>query len=352
MSTADPPADDVPTSFAAELRRRGFAGDIAFGPGVQAVYGTDNSIYQLEPLGVLVPRSAADLEVIAAVNDQRTEPFQLVARGGGTGTNGQSLTNGIVIDTRRAMNKIISIDVAAREAVVQPGVVLGQLNAELKPHGLFFAPHVSTASRATIGGMVSTDAAGKGSLVHGRTNDHVISVDTVLADGTPWTFYALTAAEFDELSARADRVGELHRSIGAALADLPADAFPDVPRGFTGYNLADAAERSGPTGPTRDLAKLICGSEGTLALVSGIRIRLTPLTSDPHLAVVACPRFEDAVREANRLKTTAPIAIECLDERTISLATASPAWPALQRLLDIDVGSLLLMEYDGPSVCV
>ena len=118
------------------------------------------------------------------MNHELDIPFDLVARGGGTGTNGQSLTNGLVVDTRRVMNRIISIDAAAQVAVVQPGVVLGQLNAALKPHGLFFAPHVATGSRATIGGMVSTDAAGKGSLVYGRTNKHVLGLEAVLADGT------------------------------------------------------------------------------------------------------------------------------------------------------------------------
>lgn len=333
-------------SLVNQLRRHGFAGEVATGAGARTVYGTDNSIYQLAPVGALVPHSSTDLQIIADVNHQLDEPFELVARGGGTGTNGQSLTNGIVVDTRRGLNRILSVDVEAREAVVEPGVVLGQLNAELRQHGLFFAPHVSTATRATIGGMVSTDAAGKGSLVYGRTNDHVISIDAVLADGTPWTFGVVSAADFDVLVQRTDNIGDLHRHIQRAVTDLPADAFPNVPRGFTGYNLGDVVDaRHG----SYDLSKLLCGSEGTLALISRLRLRLTPLASDPHLAVVAYPRFEDAVRDANRLKVTQPIAIECLDERTISLASGSPAWPALQRLLDIDGGSLLLMEYEGST---
>jgi FAD/FMN-containing dehydrogenase/Fe-S oxidoreductase len=327
------------------LRPAGFRGSVEHDAAARIVYGTDNSVYQLQPVGIVVPTSIDDLAAIARVNHELDTPFDLVARGGGTGTNGQSLTNGLVVDTRRAMNRIISIDVAAQVAVVQPGVVLGQLNAALKPHGLFFAPHVSTGSRATIGGMVSTDAAGKGSLVYGRTNKHVLGLEAVLADGTPWSVGKITNAALDRMVQRTDRLGDLHRLVREATLGLNPDAFPDVPRGFSGYNLADAT-----AGPGIDFTKILTGSEGTLALLGEITVHLEPLPRQPHLAVIAYPRFEDAVRDSNRLKVTAPIAIECLDERTISLATASPAFPRLAALLGASFdasGSLLLMEFDG-----
>ena len=329
------------------LRSAGFRGSVEHDAAARVVYGTDNSVYQLRPVGVVVPTSIEDLAAMARVNHELDFPFDLVARGGGTGTNGQSLTNGLVVDTRRAMNRIISIDPDAQVAVVQPGVVLGQLNAALKPHGLFFAPHVSTGSRATIGGMVSTDAAGKGSLVYGRTNKHVIGLQAVLADGTPWNVGKVTGAELDQLAQRSDRLGALHRLVREATLGLRSEAFPDVPRGFSGYNLADAT-----AGPGIDFTKILTGSEGTLALLGEITVHLEPLHRQPHLAVIAYPRFEDAIRDSNRLKVAAPIAIECLDERTISLATASPAFPRLASLLgpSFDASeSLLLMEFDGPD---
>ncbi|MGK0275437.1 MAG: FAD/FMN-containing dehydrogenase/Fe-S oxidoreductase [Ilumatobacter sp.] len=329
------------------LRSAGFRGSVEHDAAARVVYGTDNSVYQLQPVGVIVPTSIDDLAVIARVNHELDTPFDLVARGGGTGTNGQSLTNGLVVDTRRAMNRIISIDPDAQVAVVQPGVVLGQLNAALKPHGLFFAPHVSTGSRATIGGMVSTDAAGKGSLVYGRTNKHVLGLEAVLADGTPWSVGKVTNAGLDRLVQRTDRLGDLHRLVLEATTGIDPDAFPDVPRGFSGYNLADAA-----AGPGIDFTKILTGSEGTLALLGQITVHLEPLARQPHLAVIAYPRFEDAIRDSNRLKVAAPMAIECLDERTISLATASPAFPRLAALLGTSFdasASLLLMEFDGPD---
>lgn len=327
------------------LRSAGFRGTVEHDAAARIVYGTDNSVYQLRPVGVAVPTSIDDLAAIARVNHEMDTPFDLVARGGGTGTNGQSLTNGLVVDTRRAMNRIISIDPDAQVAVVQPGVVLGQLNAALEPHGLFFAPHVSTGSRATIGGMVATDAAGKGSLVYGRTNKHVLGLEAVLADGTPWSVGKVSTAGLDGFVRRTDRLGDLYRLIREAMTGLNPDAFPDVPRGFSGYNLADAIDGQGI-----DFTKILTGSEGTLALLGEITVHLEPLAREPHLAVIAYPRFEDAIRDSNRLKGAAPIAIECLDERTISLATASPAFPRLVSMLGTSFdasGSLLLMEFDG-----
>lgn len=332
-----------------QLERRGFEGDVETNTAARVVYGTDNSVYQLRPAGIVVPASIDDLAAIAASNSELGQPFDLVARGGGTGTNGQSLTTGLVVDTRRRMNRIISIDPGTRTAVVQPGVVLGQLNAALAAHGLFFAPHVSTATRATIGGMVSTDAAGKGSLVHGRTNQYVVAVEAVLEDGTRWSFATVTHDELDALARRTDRVGDIHRSIRQALSGLRSDVFPDLPRGFTGYNLAGATTVATSVEPADvDLTKILCGSEGTLALLGEITIRLSPLPSEPHLAVLMYPQFDDAIRDANRLKATTPTAIECLDEHTISLATRSPAWPRLASLLGVEPGgALLLMEYEG-----
>ena len=344
------PAETPIESLRAGILECGYEGGIHLDAGSRAVYSTDNSIYQVEPIGALSPTSTDDIATVLAINYQLSTPFELVARGGGTGTNGQSLTSGVVVDLRRGMNRILSVDVDAGEAVVEPGVVLGQLNAYLAPSGLFFAPHASTATRATIGGMVSTDAAGKGSLVFGRTNNHVLSIDAILDDGTPWTFTALDRDEAERLADKPGRVGDLHRRVLDALNGVQPDWFPDVPRGFTGYNLADAASALGDS--CLDMTKLLCGSEGTLAMISSIRIKLSPLPAEPYLAVVMYPTFDQAVRDANRLKETQPMAIECLDERTISMATGSPAWPELAALLadeqgDTTQGSILLLEYEG-----
>ncbi|MFK8025508.1 MAG: FAD-binding and (Fe-S)-binding domain-containing protein [Ilumatobacter sp.] len=340
--------------FALRLTERGFRGEVEHDAAAPVVYGTDNSVYQLRPLGAVVPVDVDDLATVARTNHELGRPFSLVARGGGTGTNAQSLTDGLVVDTRRAMDRIVSIDPDARTAVVQPGVVLARLNHVLGEHGLFFAPHVSTGSRATIGGMVATDAAGKGSLVHGRTNRHVESVEAVLADGTRFSARALGPDELDRATSGSGRLSDLHRSVADALRGLDPAAFPELARGFTGYNLTGAIGEPPDVGI--DLSKLVAGSEGTLALIGEITVRLEPVPSDPRLAIVVFGRFADAISVAGRLVATEPIAIECLDERTLSLATTSPAFERLERLLADaasfdaadDRAALLLLEYDGP----
>ena len=299
-------------------------------------------------MAVAVPTCGEDVAILADVNSHLIPPFALVARGGGTGTNGQSLTNGIVVDTKRYCNQILEIDPERLEAVVEPGVVLDELNEALSPFGLFFAPHVSTSSRATVGGMVATDAAGKGSMIHGRTNDHVISLDVVLADGTQARFVSSPRPTLTKIQEQTPdgRISELSDSIDAALASIDVTSLASIERGFTGYNLGDATTDSNP-----DITKLICGSEGTLALVTSIRLRLTAKPTFTQLAVVGFDTFIDAIKGANKLKETGPSAIECLDERTLRLARTSPFWGALERSFDETKGSpnaLLLLEYQDP----
>src|SRR3954454_25383115 len=180
---ADIPA---PTSvygdLLAELRLRGFAGDLAPGYGDRVVSATDNSIYQLLPQAIAFPRTTEDLVRIARVaTEDRFKGLVFSPRGGGTGTNGQSLTEGLVVDVSRHMNRILEINTEERWVRVQAGVVKDQLNAALAEHGLFFPPELSTSNRATIGGMISTDASGQGSCLYGKTRDHVLdlTIETV-----------------------------------------------------------------------------------------------------------------------------------------------------------------------------
>ena len=185
----------------------------------RVVYSTDNSIYQVVPSSVAFPRSASDISELIRENALRDEPRSIVARGGGTGTNGQSLTTGLVVDVKRNLNAILRIDPEGRRAVVEPGIVTAELNAALAEHGLVWAPHTSTLNRATVGGMIATDAAGKGSLVHGRTHRHVEQITMCLDDGS---FFVAEPVSIDEAELRAtadDRSGEIWRS----LLDLPID---------------------------------------------------------------------------------------------------------------------------------
>lgn len=177
----------LPPGFVERLGEVGFNGDVEQRAMSRSVFATDNSIYQVTPTAILFPQDADDLQKIArALSDPRFADLTIAPRGGGTGTNGQSLTSGIAVDCSRYMNRILEIDQARKVARVQAGVVKDQLNRALKPHGLFFAPELSTSNRATIGGMISTDACGQGSCLYGKTSNHVLGLRIVLMDGSDW----------------------------------------------------------------------------------------------------------------------------------------------------------------------
>lgn len=176
-----------PAGFFERLIEAGFQGDVETGEASRTVFSTDNSIYQVKPQGILFPRGVDDLQIIATVlGEPAFSSIATAPRGGGTGTNGQSLTSGIVVDCSRHMTRILEIDPVRRVARVEAGVIKDQLNRALEPYGLFFAPELSTSNRATIGGMISTDACGQGSCLYGKTSNHVLGLRLILADGTDW----------------------------------------------------------------------------------------------------------------------------------------------------------------------
>ena len=209
-------------AFLEALAADGFTGEIAPDYANRTVLATDNSIYQRLPQAVLYPRDGEDLARIArlATHDD-FRGVVLAPRGGGTGTNGQSLTDGLMVDVSRHMNRILDIDVENRRVRVQAGVVKDQLNAALKPHGLFFAPELSTSNRATIGGMISTDASGQGSCEYGKTRDHVLELDTVLLGGETWHSNTVQHNELETIEGNTGTVGYIHKQVRLACDAAP-----------------------------------------------------------------------------------------------------------------------------------
>src|SRR5690606_37624717 len=243
------PVQSLYLNFLQELGKRGFAGEICPDYANRTVLATDNSIYQVLPQGVVYPRSIDDLVLITSLSQEK--PFReivLSPRGGGTGTNGQSLTDGLVVDVSRHMNRILEINQAERWVRVEAGVVKDQLNAALRPFGLFFAPELSTSNRATIGGMVNTDASGQGSCLYGKTRDHVLELTTVLLDGSVLRSRALTEEEFQALCDQQDRTGLVHRLVNNIQKEhhaLIEAKFPKLNRCLTGYDLAHIRDEQG-----------------------------------------------------------------------------------------------------------
>lgn len=322
--------------FLDALKRSGFRGELRPDLATRLVTATDNSIYQVLPQAVVYPRDAADVETfVRLAAEPRFSDLTFSPRGGGTGTNGQSLTDGLVLDVSRHMNGILEVDLEAGWARVEPGVVLDQLNADprLKGAGLFFAPSLSPSSRATLGGMISTDAAGIGSRVYGKTSDHVLELDLILMDGTRWTTRKLTPEQLAEVCQRDDLVGEVHRTIDEVVtthAELIAERFPKLRRFMTGYNLAmvwDEARES------FDLGRLICGSEGTLAVVVGAKLKLTPRPRHRRVAVLKYATFNGALESALALVAHDPMAVESIDDTIVGLARGDVIWRRVGRAL-------------------
>ena len=334
------------------LNQAGFSGEIQSDYANRLSVATDNSIYQLLPAAVIFPRSRQDVaHALRLLDDPRFHAVTLTPRGGGTGTNGQALTSGVVIDLSRYMREIVEINLEQGFVRVQPGVVLDDLNAVLKPHDVFFAPNLSPSNRATVGGMISTDASGEGSRLHGKTSQHVISLEVVLRGGHVHRTAPVSGAELDTLCAQTDLFGHAHRlarEIAVAHKDTIKAQFPKLLRFMTGYNLAHMAT---PDGARVDLAQLIAGSEGSLGVVTEAKLRLTHFASQRALFVLKYPSFDEALASADWLVATEPGSVETNDETVMQLARGDVIYDQVREFLNDNAGrhtrAINLVEYSG-----
>lgn len=336
--------------FMEALPSRGFKGDVSPDYANRTVLATDNSIYQVLPQGVLYPRDAEDLQIIVRLS-QETE-FQTIvlsARGGGTGTNGQSLTDGLVVDTSKHMNKILEINAEEKWVRVQCGVVKDQLNAAIKPHGLFFAPELSTSNRATIGGMINTDASGQGSCRYGKTRDHVLELKTVLLDGSEWVSYSVTDETLADIQLQDNLIGKIHRevdSIQKQHQNLIQAKFPKLNRCLTGYDLAHIRDEQNRF----NLNNILCGSEGTLGFITEAKINLLSIPKVSALISVNYRDFNAALRDATELMKANPTSIETVDSKVLNLAMNDSVWHSVAEFFPAPVSGekiqgINLVEY-------
>lgn len=357
MTISRLPTDDaltaLDTRFLDELRACGFEGDIDRSQALRTVLATDNSIYQRYPKAVLFPRHTEDVQRIAQLlGAPRFREVTVAARGGGTGTNGQSLTDGIVVDLSRHMNRIVEIDAQLRRVRVEAGVVKDQLNAALKPHGLFFAPELSTSNRATIGGMISTDASGQGSCTYGKTRDHVLGLESVLIGGERLSSEPIDAAQLDETCRHANAVGRVYRvarDIADAQAELIRERFPALNRCLTGYDLAHLRDDNGHF----DINSVLCGSEGTLGFVVEATLNVLPIPVHAALVNIRYASFMDALRDARALMEHRPLSIETVDSTVLTLARKDVVWanvadyfPGAESVAE-GAGGINMVEFSG-----
>ena len=317
-------------------------GDVMFDRFSRGRYATDASHYQKMPVGVVVPRTVAEAERTLAL--ARGEGVSVLPRGGGTSQSGQTVNESLVIDCSKYLTKIYELDIGARRCTVEPGIVLDDLNRKLKPYGLWFPVDVSTASRATIGGMTANNSCGGRSLRYGTMRDNVLSVDATLADGTSGHFGPVSAG-LSNLPANSP-LRPLARNlldIGLREADEIEARFPKVQRRVGGYNLDAFA----PNAPGHNLAHILLGSEGTLAFSTRIELKLSPLLGKRAVGACHFGSFYEAMNAAQHLVKLKPIAVELVDRTMLELAAEIAMFrPTLKAFVSGDPAAILLVEFD------
>jgi FAD/FMN-containing dehydrogenase/Fe-S oxidoreductase len=293
---------------------REITGEVFFDRFNRGRYATDASFYQIMPAGVVVPRTVE--EALRALDIARNDGRTVTPRGGGTSQCGQTVNQGIVVDFSKHLNRIISLDVEKRSCVVEPGIVLDDLNRQLRQHGLWFPVDVSTASRATIGGMAGNNSCGGRSLRYGTMRDNTLSMDAALADGTVLHFGEVPRdlARLNSSDNGFDLFADM-LALGEREAAEIAERFPNVQRRVGGYNL-DALV---PRNAANNMSHLLVGSEGTLAFSTQVELKLWPIIRNKVLGVCHFGSFYEGMDAAQHLVKLGPIAVELVDRTMLTL---------------------------------
>jgi len=342
--------DFTPQKHAALLDylRRHVDGEVRFDAVSRKLYSTDASIYQIEPAGVVIPKTIAALQTAVQIALEMHIP--IIPRGGGTSLSGQSIGAGLVLDCSKYLNNILDIDPHLQIARVQPGVILDQLNRALTPHGLQFGPDVATASRANLGGMIGNNSAGSHSIVHGKTIDHVRRLKVLLSDGKPYDLGPLSNADWQRQDERTF-LGSIHQrvlQIVVANADEVRRRFPRILRRVSGYNLDVFVESPGTAVPGLcGLHQLLVGSEGTLGVTLEAELNLVP---KPNVVGLLIPQFSSLAAAMDALAICLelqPSAIELMDQMLITLARSNLSLRNAASALTGTPEALLMVEFSG-----
>jgi FAD/FMN-containing dehydrogenase/Fe-S oxidoreductase len=319
------------------------AGEVRFDRLSRAMYSTDASVYQIVPLGVVIPKAEEDVAAMVGVCARFGVP--ITARGGGTSQAGQAIGPGVVLDSSKYLNRILEINGRERWARVEPGCVLDDLNAQAKPFGLQFAPDISTSNRATIGGMVANNSSGTHSLIHGKTIDHILELRVLLSDGTCITAKPLTEPEVEDCCRRQNLEGACCRVIRRLSREYAAEIerrYPKILRRVGGYNLDLFVP-----GRSFNLANLLVGSEGTLAITLEAKLRLIEL---PPARVLLVAHFSDllqALAATPAVLEHQPAAVEVIDKYVLDSTRLNAEAARLRDFLHGDPAAILIIEFFG-----
>ncbi len=350
--------------LAAELSRA-TKGEVRFDPYSRVLYSTDASSYQIEPLGVVIPRTRDDVQAVMEIAARHKVP--VLARGGGSSLAGQAVGAAVVMDLSKYLRRIVEINPEEGWVRAEPGVVCDALNAALKPHGLMFGPDPASSNRATVGGMLSNNSTGAHSVLYGMTADHVLAADALLSDASPAHFSALDRAGLDAKLESPGREGEIYRSLTTLVAQHEAtirERFPKTWRRASGYSLNYLLPPHGfaathpagwyspepyPLASGFNLAKLLVGSEGTLAVVTEARLNVVARPKMTALCVVHFDSVAEAAEATPTILECKPSAIELIDHMMINLTRAIPAYARQLTFIQGNPGAILVVEFFGES---
>jgi FAD/FMN-containing dehydrogenase/Fe-S oxidoreductase len=340
---ADPIMPDN-SAFALRLARN-IKGEVLFDRASRGRYSTDASIYQMEPVGVIVPETVDD--VVAAMALARDEGVPVLARGGGTSQCGQTVNRALVIDCSKHLRRILHVDAETRTALVEPGLVLGHLNNTLGADKLFFPVDPSTHARCTIGGMAGNNSCGSKSIRYGLMADNVRAIEAILSDGSQHRFGVTPDNLGDRIPATVADLIQRLRVLGASEAEEIAARFPRQLRRVGGYNI-DALTPAARAAGRDNLARLLVGSEGTLAFSAAIELNLQPIKPHKVLGICQFPTFRRAMEASRHVVGLEPEAVELVDRTMIDLGRGIPIYRAtIDKMLIGEPDSLLIVEFHG-----
>jgi len=337
------PAPDL-ARVALELKA-GVTGEVRFDASARALYATDASPYEIPPYGVVLPKTVDDVRHTLAVAHRHNLP--VLPRGGGTSLAGQTVGKAIVLDFSKYMDKILDFDETGRWVKVQPGVVRDNLNLYLSPYRLQFTPDVATTSRANVGGMVANNSAGTRSIKYGKSVDQVLAMTVMLSDGTVTELREVSGDELNEKLALPGLEGEAYRTVHSVVTEHEAEIterFPKVMRRVGGYNL-DEFTGDKPF----NLAKLVSGSEGTLAVILDVTLKLEPVPPHKLLALLHFGTLVKALTAVQYINRHGPAAVEILDDNLFQLGLQNPNLAPLVSWREGEPAAVLMVEFDGES---
>ncbi|AIT10115.1 4Fe-4S ferredoxin [Candidatus Francisella endociliophora] len=340
-------------TFAEELEQKGFEGDIHSDYASRVSSSMDNSVYYVLPELVVFPKNKDDVNrIFALASKKEYQEVKFSPRGGGTGTAGHSLCAGVIVDTSRYMNNILEIDLDNEFVRVEPGVVLDQLNDSLTETDYFFAPNLSPSNRATLGGMANTDACGKGSRIYGRTSAHILELECALVNGQK-----LTTKKINLNNLREDELSDIEKEIYSTVVEYIVEKYalieqnlPKLSRFLTGYNLSHTYDKKNNA---VNLSYLISGSEGTLAFVTELKLKLTKKPKYKALFAISYDSFDGALKAARDLLAFNPSAIETVDNNIVEIAKNDEVYHKIKHMLEkkesINLAAVNFVEFIANS---